>query len=74
MQSEDACQSTGQEVRFQIDLDTLGQDAFDLAGSAPAERRQDSGPGTAKKKAHRGNKHRGRDRTTPHQKTWHHDP
>ena len=36
MQRQTACQSTGQDVRLQIDLDTLGQDDFDLAGSAPA--------------------------------------
>ena len=36
MQSQTACQSTGQDVRLQIDLDTLGQDDFDLASSAPA--------------------------------------
>ena len=44
MQSQDACQSPGQDVRLQIDLDALGQDAFDLAGSAPA-RHPDSQPG-----------------------------
>ena len=36
MQSQPACQSPGQDVRLQIDLDSLGQDDFDLAGSAPA--------------------------------------
>ena len=40
MQSQTACQSTGQDVRPQIDLDTLLQDDFDLAGSAPAGQRR----------------------------------
>ena len=45
MQSQTACQSTGQDVRLQIDLDTLGQDDFDLASSAPAGQRHEGGPG-----------------------------
>ena len=75
-QVQPACQSTGQGVRLQIDLDTLGQDDFDLAGSALPGQSPAGEPGTATKKArktHRGSKHRGRDRITPHQKTWHPD-
>ena len=45
MQSQTACQFTGQDVRLQIDLDTLGQDDFDLASSAPAGQRHEGGPG-----------------------------
>ena len=43
MQSLDACQSPGQDVRLQIDLDVLGQDDFDLAGSAPTRQHHDGG-------------------------------
>ena len=70
MQSQTACQSTEQAARLQIDLDTLGQDDFDLAGSALPGQRPAGVPGTATKKARRGSKHRNRDRITPHQKTW----
>ena len=70
MQSQTACQSTEQAVRLQIDLDTLGQDDFDLAGSALPGQRPAGVPGTATKKARRGSKHRNHDRITPHQKTW----
>ena len=47
MQSQNACQLPGQTVRLEVthvDLDTLGQDDFDLTGSALAGRRHDRGP------------------------------
>ena len=43
MQSQTACQSTGQAVRPQTDLDTLLQDDFDLASSSPADQRHEGG-------------------------------
>ena len=69
------CQSTGQDVRLPFDLDTLGHDDCDLTDSALAGHRPAGVPGTATKKARRVSKleHRGRDRMTPHQKTWHTD-
>jgi len=64
MQSQTACQFTGQDVRLQIDLDTLGQDDFDVASNAPAGHPDSQSgnveehqlhPGPAKKKARRSN-------------------